>query len=145
MKNASKSLCVTIALALFLTISMAYSAYARTSASTAAKAAALQEDGIYTIKEAGLQFEVPKGWKVEKQDNGNLVLSVEDGAVTVTFVVEDKYEEVLAGMKSGLKEKVRDLKSDGEPKEDTHNSMVHIAETGTGSIKDTPSSGASMS
>jgi hypothetical protein len=97
-----------------------------------------QTSAVYTIKEAGLQFEVPKGWKVEKQENGNVVLSVEDGAVTITFLVEDDYQGVVTGMKSGLKTKVADFKSDGESKQDTHNGMVHISETGTGSIKDAP-------
>ena len=39
----------------------------------------LQDAEVYAIKEAGLQFSIPKGWKVEKQDNGNVVLSFEDG------------------------------------------------------------------
>jgi hypothetical protein len=99
----------------------------------------LQDSNVYTIKEAGIQFEVPKGWKAEvDKDSNNVVLSVEDGAVTITFVVEDKYLEVVTGMKAGLKEKLTDMKSDGEPKEDTHNAMVHIAESGTGMLKDSP-------
>ena len=130
----------TVLFSFVVTISLAGWATARprTSRSIPVKSAPDQVSTIYTIKEAGLQFEVPKGWKVEKQDNGNVVLSVEDGAVTVTFLVEEKYEDVLTGMKSGLKEKVADLKSDGEAKQDTHNGMVHIGETGTGSIKDAP-------
>ena len=63
-----------------------------------------QDSSIRTIKDAGLQFEMPKGWNVETQENGNVVLSVDDGAASVTFVVEDKYDEVVAGMKSGLKD-----------------------------------------
>lgn len=93
-----------------------------------------RDSSIFTIKEAGLQFEVPKGWKPETQDNGNIFVSVEDGAASVTFVVEDKYDEVVAGMKSGLKEKLTSLTSDGAAKQDTHNGMTHISESGTGQL-----------
>ena len=98
-----------------------------------------QESTVYTIKEAGIQFDIPKGWKAEvDKDNKNVVLSIEGGAVTITFVVEDQYADVVTGMKDGLKEKLADLKSDGPAKEDKHNGMVHIAETGAGMLKDQP-------
>jgi len=116
-----------------LTISTAYSASARTPT-----AAASQDSSVHTIKEAGLQFEVPKGWKVEEQDNGNVVVSFEDGAASATFVIEENYADVIKGMKSGLKEKLTEMKTEGEPKEDTHNGMVHISETGSGMLKDQP-------
>ena len=41
-------------------------------------------------------------------------------------------------MKAGLKERLTDMKSDGEPKQDTASGMVHIAETGAGMLKGTP-------
>ena len=98
---------------------------------------ATQDSTVYTIKEAGIQFDVPKGWKIEvDKDSKNVVLSIEDGAMTITFVVEEKFGEVATGMKDGLKERLANLKSDGEPKEDTHNGMVHISETGSGMLKD---------
>lgn len=95
-----------------------------------------QDNNVYTIKEAGLQFEIPKGWKAEADNN--VVLSAEDGALTVTFIVEDQYKNVVTGIKDGLKERLTNMKSDGAPKEDVHNGMVHITESGTGSLKDTP-------
>jgi hypothetical protein len=99
----------------------------------------LQVSNVYAIKEAGLQFEVPKGWKTEvDKDSNNVVLSIEDGAVTITFVVEDKYADVVTGMKQGLKERLTDMKSDAEPKQDTASGMVHIAESGSGMLKDSP-------
>ena len=66
----------------------------------------LQDSNVYTIKEAGLQFEVPKGWKAEvDKDSNNVVLSVEDGAVTITFVVEDKYRGGRHRNEGGLERK----------------------------------------
>jgi len=95
-----------------------------------------QDNNIYTIKDAGLQFEIPKGWKSEVDKN--VVLSIEDGAATITFVVEDEYKLVIAGMKEKLKEELADMKSTSASKEDTHNGMTHIGESGTGMIKGVP-------
>ena len=80
---------------------------------------------------------MPKGWKAEVQ-NSNVVVSVEDGAVSVTFVVEEDFKGVVAGMKQGLKEQVTDLKSDGDAQQDTHNGMSHTAEGGTGLFRGSP-------
>ena len=96
----------------------------------------MQDSNIYTIKDAGLQFEIPKGWKTEVDKN--VVLSIEDGAATITFVVEDEYKLVILGMKEKLKEELTEMKSTSEPKEDTHNGMTHISESGTGMIKGVP-------
>ncbi len=93
----------------------------------------MQDSNIYTIKDAGLQFEIPKGWKSEVDKN--VVLSIEDGAATITFVVEDEYKLVIAGMKEKLKEELADMKSTSASKEDTYNGMTHIGESGTGMIK----------
>ncbi|MDX6711236.1 MAG: hypothetical protein QOH96_2252 [Blastocatellia bacterium] len=95
-----------------------------------------QDSNIYTIKDAGLQFEIPKGWKSEVDKN--VVLSIEDGAATITFVVEDEYKLVIAGMKEKLKEELADMKSTSASKEDIHNGMTHISESGTGTIKGVP-------
>jgi hypothetical protein len=136
-QKTTKSFSQSLAFSLMLTISIAGSvaAHTRVSPSISANAAAIQEGNIYTIKEAGLQFEIPKGWKVEK-DGDNIIVSFEDGAASVTFVVEERYQDVVTGMKSGLKEKLTELKSDGEAKQDTHNGMTHISESGAGLLKE---------
>jgi hypothetical protein len=126
---------------LSLMLSFAGLTWARNSLSskTSGTTLSLFDGEVYTIKEAGLQFDVPQGWKVQvDKENNTVLLSVDDGAVTVTFLPEDKFEDVVAGMKSSLKEKVPDLKSDGEPKQDTHNGMIHISESGTGSLTKIP-------
>ncbi len=96
----------------------------------------VQDSNVYTIKDAGLQFEIPKGWKTEVDKN--VVLSIEDGAATITFVVEDEYKLVIAGMKEKLKEELTDMKSTSASKEDIHNGMTHISESGTGTMKGVP-------
>ena len=106
------------------------------STGTSLIAPRVQDSNIYTIKDAGLQFEIPKGWKTEVDKN--VVLSIEDGAATITFVVEDEYKLVIAGMKEKLKEELTDMKSTSASKEDIHNGMTHISESGTGTMKGVP-------
>ena len=130
-----KSLAAVMAFGLMFSIAYSAAARSRVSPSKNATPVTSQDPDIHTIKEAGLQFELPKGWKAETQENGNIFVSFEDGAISATFVVQDEYAEVVSGMKSGLKERVTDLKSDGEPKEDTHNGMTHISESGSGFLK----------
>ncbi len=138
-KNKSKLARSIIVLSLTLSFTAVTMARSTGSRSRAIGLESGQDGGVYTIKEAGLQFQVPKSWKVEvEKESSNIVLSIEEGAVTITLMPEDNFAQVVAGMKSGLKDKLPDLKSDGEPKEDTHNGMVHIAETGTGSINNVP-------
>ena len=50
----------------------------------------------------------------------------------MTFVFDENYTEVVEGMKSGLKDKLKDLKVDSPSKESTHNGMKHISESGSG-------------
>ena len=137
MIKVNRSLCAAIAFAFCLTILIADSVAAYRRIPSAPNAAATAQDpDIHTIKDAGLQFELPQGWKAETQANGQIFVSFEDGAASVTFLVEDKYEETITGMKSGLKEQLTELKSDGEPTTDTHNGMTHISESGSGLLKE---------
>ena len=122
-----------IPIGLLVMLSMA--ATARTSSEAAARSER-QDNSIYTIKDAALEFEVPRGWKVEVDKN--VVLLVEDGAVTVSIIVEDEYENVIVGIKQGLKERLTELKSDGDPQQNTYNGILHTTEAGTGLLKDTP-------
>jgi hypothetical protein len=104
-------------------------------ARTSPTCSSFQDGDVYSIKEAGVQFTIPKTWKVEKKDNGNVMVLFEDGAGSITFVIEDNYTEVVSGMKAALKDKLTDLKLEGDSKQDTHNGMTHISERGTGMME----------
>jgi hypothetical protein len=128
----ARTLPIIICLALALAIPYSLAAAPRASMQT--HGAAQQPD--IRITSVGLQYELPKGWKAENQENGNVFLTFEDGACNVTFVFDENYPEVVEGMKGALKEQLTDIKFDGVPKEDTHNSMKHVSESGTGMLKD---------
>lgn len=133
--KSKKSRSAIMAFGLILSLACSTAARSRVSPALHATPAASQDPDIHTIKDAGLQFELPKGWKAETKEDGQIFLSFEDGAGTITFLVADKYEEAVSGMKIGLKEQLTELKSDGEPKTDTHNGMTHISESGSGLMK----------
>ena len=129
----ARSLPIFLCLALALSIPYSLTAVPRVSTQTHGGAA--QQPDIRAISSAGLQYELPKGWKAENQENGNVFLTFENGAGNVTFVFDDDYPGVVGGMKSGLKEQLTEVKFDGAAKEDTHNGMKHISESGTGMMK----------
>ncbi len=135
-KNKTNKLLPAI-MAFGLMLSNTYSAAARScfSPGTDETPATPQDPDVHVIKDAGLQFELPKGWKATTQENGNLFVSFEEGAASATFVVEDNYADVVSGMKGGLKEQLTDMKSDGESKEDAHNGMTHISQSGSGLLR----------
>ena len=93
------------------------------------------EPDVRAITSVGLQYELPEGWTAENQENGSVFLTFENGLCNVTFVFDENYPGVVDGMKSGLKEQLTDVKSDGAAKEDTHNGMKHISERGSGMMK----------
>ena len=127
----ARSLTKLIFLALIL--SSPYSLAAGPLVSAQTHGTAQQSDTRVTP--AGLQYELPKGWKAENQENGSIFITFEEGACSVTFVFDDNYPDVVKGMKIGLKDQLTDIKFDGEAKEDTHNDMKHISESGTGLLK----------
>lgn len=140
--NRSIKLTVTLVALLLMVLNLSSSSTAASLKLTfpAPQANSKSEDSsnIYVIKGGGIQFVIPEGWKVEQDKNGNVVASVAEGAVSVTFVVEEQFEGVVQGMKDGLKEKFADLKSDGKPKEGTHNGMSHISESGSATLEKHP-------
>jgi hypothetical protein len=93
---------------------------------------------VRQIKSAGFQFEKPKpwtdsankAWTDPADKGGTTVLLIEDGIVSVTFVVVEKYEELIAGIKSGLSEGNTEVWTDGERTQNIHNGMKHIRESG---------------
>lgn len=130
----NKSFVAIITIALILSLSYSLMARPRSSSIQQTADKPVQAD-IHTIESIGLQYELPKGWKAEKQENGNVFLTFEDGAGNVTFVFDEDYTAVVQGMKDGLKEKLKDLTFDGAAKENTHNGMKHISESGSGMME----------
>lgn len=100
------------------------------SASPAAQTASGQ---LVSHPEAGLQFEVPAGWKTDEEGEQYRLLSA-DGDISVTFwvPVEGDFENAAKAIGEEIGTQLTDLKYDAEPRQDKHNGMDHISVTGSG-------------
>jgi predicted Zn-dependent protease len=98
-------------------------------------AAFTQGGETYSHKEAGVQFELPKGWKA-KADGETVTVSTPDDSLQMVFWVpdEDTFEAAVKALDKELDKTIKNLKTTGKPKEDTHNGMPHYGESGTGEV-----------
>jgi hypothetical protein len=97
--------------------------------------AAAQAGKTFTHEAGGITFELPEGWKAEP-DGDQLTVSPEGGGVGVVFWVTEEadFDAATKALGEELGKQIKNLKFDGEPKEDTHNGMEHASVSGTGQI-----------
>jgi hypothetical protein len=102
----------------------------------ASPVAAAQEAKTYTHEAGGITFELPAGWKAEA-DGDQLTVSPAGGGIGVVFWVteENDFDAASKALGEELGKQIKNLKFDGEPKEDTHNGMEHASVSGTGQIE----------
>ncbi|HJQ35012.1 MAG TPA: hypothetical protein VJ866_22875 [Pyrinomonadaceae bacterium] len=99
-------------------------------------AAAAQEGKTYTHEAGGITFELPAGWKAEA-DGDQLTVSPAGGGIGVVFWVteENNFDAATKALGEELGKQIKNLKFDGDPKEDTHNGMEHASVSGSGQIE----------
>ncbi|HWW76766.1 MAG TPA: hypothetical protein VNZ44_15315 [Pyrinomonadaceae bacterium] len=95
-----------------------------------------QEGKSYTHEAGGITFELPAGWKAEA-DGDQLTVSPAGGGIGVVFWVteENDFDAATKALGEELGKQIKNLKFDGDPKEDTHNGMEHASVSGTGQIE----------
>ena len=106
------------------------------TADASQKAAPAQEGKTYTHEAGGITFDLPDGWKAEP-DGDQLTVSPEGGGIAVVFWVteENDFDAATKALGTELGKQIKNLKFDGEPKDDTHNGMEHASVSGTGQIE----------
>lgn len=89
----------------------------------------------YTHKEGGIQFDSPAGWKAEPKDD-QITLSTADSTVSVVIYVasEDNFNEATEAIDKELSKIIKNVKSNGEPKETTVAGMKAVNLNGTGEV-----------
>ncbi len=92
---------------------------------------------IIALDEGGIQFETPTGWQVERRDDGDVFVTTTDSGLIVIFgiVEEDDIDTRVDQLKAGMTDRVKNFKSDGEPREVTLNGLKTIGESGSGEIE----------
>ncbi|HYH85596.1 MAG TPA: hypothetical protein VEX60_08935 [Pyrinomonadaceae bacterium] len=109
---------------------------ANTAATPAASSQAASGGEVFTHKEGGITFEIPNGWKAEP-DGDQLTVSPPDGSIGVVFWVtkEEDFEAAANALGEEMGKQIKNLKLDGDTKEDTHNGMPHASVSGSGQME----------
>ena len=94
-----------------------------------------QENRIFSHPEAGVQFELPKGWKA-KPDGEVITVSTADDSLQMVFWVpaEDTFDAAVKGLDKELDKTIKNIKTTDKGTSDTHNGMPHFSTGGTGEV-----------
>jgi predicted Zn-dependent protease len=97
-----------------------------------------QEDRIFSHTEAGIQFELPKGWKA-KPDGEVITVSTADDSLQMVFWVpdEDTFDAAVKDLDKELSKTIKNIKTTDKGTSDTHNGMPHFSSGGTGDVNGT--------
>jgi predicted Zn-dependent protease len=105
---------------------------------TKSSAPVTQENRLFTHKEAGVQFELPRGWKA-KPDGEVITVSTADDSLQMVFWVPDEntFDAAVKDLDTELGKTVQNIKITDKGTSDTHNGMPHFSEGGTGEVNGT--------
>jgi hypothetical protein len=97
--------------------------------------AAPPQGRVVTMTEAGIQFQLPSGWKT-KRDADAVYLSTADEALQVVFFVPDSetYDMTLRALDKELGRTIKNVKTTEKDSSDTLNGMRHFSTGGTGEV-----------
>jgi len=97
-----------------------------------------QEDRVYSHKEAGVQFELPKGWKA-KPDGEVITVSTADDSLQMVFWVPDEntFDAAVKDVDKEIGKTIKNVKITDKGSSDTHNGMPHFSTGGTGDVDGT--------
>lgn len=121
-------------LAAFVAFALVPAAAARVPASLPAAVANMQGE-TFTHAQAGVSFQLPRGWKA-KPDGEVITVSSADDALQVVFWVpdEDTFDAAVKELDKELSKTIKNIKPEGKPTEDTLNGMPHFNQAGTGVV-----------
>lgn len=132
MKKLMISLCLALAvLSMLLDVASAKPIANSTATLT-------QENRFFTHKEAGIQFELPKGWKA-KPDGEVITVSSRDDSLQMVFWVPDEntFDAAVKDLDKELSKTIKNIKTTDKGTSDKHNGMPHYSEGGTGDVDGT--------
>jgi len=130
MKKLTMVLCAAIIAATCIARTPAY-------VSTITRVAIAQGE-VFTHKEAGVQFQLPKGWKA-KPDGEVITVSTADDSLQMVFWVpdEDTFDAAVKDIDKELDKTIKNIKTTDKGTSDTHNGMPHFSTGGTGDVDGT--------
>lgn len=93
-------------------------------------------NNLHAHEEAGIQFEVPRGWKLSPMGD-QFVMIAPDDSVSVVFTITEmtSLQQVEEEIDQELGEIMAKVKADGEPREHNLNGMQAFSQEGSGEIE----------
>lgn len=94
-----------------------------------------QDNRHFSHKEAGVEFELPKGWKA-KPDGEVITVSTADDSLQMVFWVpdDDTFDAAVKDLDKELEKTIKNIKTTDKGTSDTHNGMPHFSTGGTGQV-----------
>jgi len=91
---------------------------------------------IFKNEAAGIQFDVPKGWKVEPEGE-TITITAPDDSVSIVFwaAEEEDFEEAVEALDEEIAKVVQNIKTSGEPQKGTLNGLTVYGVEGTGEVE----------
>src|SRR6266849_5738816 len=98
-------------------------------------AAITQENRSFSHAEAGVQFELPRGWKA-KPDGEVITVSTADDSLQLVFWVPDEntFDAAVKDLDKELSKTIKNIKTTDKGTTDKHNGMPHFGAGGTGDV-----------
>ena len=113
---------------------------AATSAKSTARVnvRATQGGEVFTHSDAGIRFELPKGWKA-KPDGEVITVSTADDSLQMVFWVPDadSFDAAVKDLDKELSKTIKNIKTTDKGTSDKHNGMPHFSTGGTGDVDGT--------
>src|SRR5712692_2786906 len=99
------------------------------------RAVPAQDTDVFTHREAGVQFVLPKGWKAQP-DGEVITVSTADDSLQMVFWVpaEDTFDAAVKDLDKELDKTIKNIKTTDKGTSDTHNGMPHFSTGGTGEV-----------
>ena len=95
------------------------------------RATLTQDIETFTHKEAGVQFQLPKGWKAKPDGEVITVSSPDDGLQLVFWVPdEDTFDAAVKDLDKELDKTIKNIKTTDKGTSDKHNGMAHFSTGG---------------
>lgn len=106
-----------------------------TTTSTRGPAASPRDDRILYHDEAGLQFELPRGWR-SKEVGNDMLIETADTTVQIDIWIPESatFELALRNIDRDLSRVVKNVRVIDRGTSDTHNGMRHFETSGTGTV-----------
>lgn len=95
------------------------------------------KNNVVVIKEAGIQYEIPQGWRTEPQQEALQVTSPDGGvSVIIGLAANDNTEGMILGLKEYLKKDYSNFKVSSELQKEEINGLRALIENGSGETKE---------